>query len=81
VWYVDDAAWSAAEGSPTGVGTTGNREQVSYGEIAFKGGRIRIIGALLPNPTKRFDHPYGVADYALTYSGYQLLKNSLSWSK
>ncbi|MGI8707123.1 MAG: hypothetical protein ACR2LG_02805 [Actinomycetota bacterium] len=81
VWYVDDAAWSAAEGSPTAVGTTGNRDQVSYGEIAFKGGRIRIIGALLPNPTKRFDHPYGIADYALTYSGYQLLKNSLSWSK
>jgi hypothetical protein len=81
VWYVDDAAWSAAEGTPAAVGTTGNRDQVSYGEIAFKGGRIRIIGALLPNPTKRFDHPFGLADYALTYSGYQLLKNTLSWTK
>ena len=81
VWFVDDAAWSAAAGEPSAVGTTGNRDQVSYGQIKYRGGRIRILGAVLPRPTEKFDHPFGLANYALTYSGYQLLQNSLTWTK
>ena len=28
----------------------------------------------------KFDNPFGVADYGVTYAGYQMLKNMLSWS-
>ena len=70
-----------ARGKQRAVGTTGATRHVSYGEIRYHGGRIRIIGALLPMPTKKFDHPFGVADYGLTYAGYQMLKNLLTWNE
>ena len=31
------------------------------------------------DPTKKFDHPFGLASYALTYAGYQVLNNALTW--
>jgi len=80
IWYVEQGAWDKAKGRSRAVGTTDAVQNVSYGEIKYRGGRIRIIGALLPMPTKKFDNPFGVADYGLTYSGYQLLKNLLQWS-
>ncbi|HEV2755367.1 MAG TPA: M14 family zinc carboxypeptidase [Actinomycetota bacterium] len=79
VWYVDSAAWLKAKGKQRAVGTTGAFTNVSYGEIKYYGGRIRIIGALLPMPTNKYDHPFGLSNYALTYSGYQMLLNSLRW--
>ena len=81
VWFVRDASWSKAEGRQRAVGTTGSTDNVSFGEIRYGGGRVRFIGALLPMPTDEFDHPYGLADYALTYSGYQLLENALTWKR
>ena len=39
----------------------------------------RAERALLPMPTEKFDHPFGLAHYGLTYSGYQMLLNSLRW--
>ena len=41
----------------------------------------RILGALLPDPSAAFNHPFGVADYAVTYWGYQLLANLLDASE
>ena len=38
---------------------------------------VRIIGGLLPNPSGAFDHPFGVANYAVTYTGYTLIENAL----
>ncbi|MDQ4065486.1 MAG: hypothetical protein M3161_05510, partial [Actinomycetota bacterium] len=81
VWTIAHSDWRKARGDQRSVGTTGNRNAISYGEIKFRGGRIRILGALLPMPTKRFDNPFGVANYAITYSGYQLLKNMLQWNR
>jgi len=81
VWHVNRNVWKAAKGKQRAVGTTGGVEQISYGEIKFHGGRIRIIGGLLPMPTEKFDHPFGLASYGLTYAGYQMLHNSLTWVK
>ncbi|MGH2748474.1 MAG: M14 family zinc carboxypeptidase [Actinomycetota bacterium] len=81
VWYVSNSAWEKAKGRPRAVGTTGNTTNVSFGEIKLGRGRVRILGALLPMPTDRFDHPFGLANYALTYSGYQLLNNVLTWNR
>jgi hypothetical protein len=42
---------------------------------------VRLVGALLPMPTERYYHPFGLANYALTYSGYQVLNNTLQWTR
>jgi hypothetical protein len=81
VWFVTANQWANARGEQRAVATTGNKSSVSYGEIKLGGGRIRIIGAVLPMPTERFDHPFGLASHALTYSGYQVLENALTWRR
>ena len=81
VWHVTTSGWKKTKGGQRAVGTSGGTDRISLGEIKFRGGRIRFIGALLPMPTDKFDHPYGLADYALTWTGYQLLKNALTWNR
>ena len=80
IWAVSSSAWNKIKRARA-VGTSGDTDRVSYGEIKLGRGRIRIIGALLPNPTNKFDHPFGLANYALTYAGYQVLNNSLTWKR
>jgi hypothetical protein len=80
VWFVNAGALDKVKGARP-VGTSGSTTQVSYGEIKLGRGRIRFLGAVLPMPTDKFDNPFGVADYSLTYSGYQLLKNLLTWER
>ena len=74
VWTVDRSAWEAAGGRT--AGTTGDG-RTSVGEVALGRGRVRIIGALLPDPSGDFAHPFGVSDYAVTYWGYRVLANVL----
>jgi hypothetical protein len=79
VWFVTADAWKKTKGRQRAVATSGNTGNISFGEIKYHGGRIRIMGALLPMPTDAFDHPFGLGDYSLTYSGYQMLQNALTW--
>lgn len=87
-WIVDTAAWKAAGGvsvgrtfvhrTPTGerpasAGAVGT----SLGELKLGKGVIRIVGALLPEPTEANYHPYGLASYSLTYTGYQVFENAV----
>lgn len=74
VWAVDLAAWEEAEGRTAGTTTA---DQVTLGEVKAGKGQVRIIGPLLPMPTEQYYHPFGLAGYALTYSGYQVLQNAL----
>jgi hypothetical protein len=76
-WTVDRTAWEAAGGRT--AGTTGSG-RTSLGEVRVGSGRIRILGALLPDPSAAYAHPFGVADYAVTYTGYTLLVNLLGGS-
>jgi len=75
-WKVDQAAWEAAGGTTTGVHGDG---ATIYGEVPLGEGRVRILGALLPNPTEEGYHPFGLLNYAVTYTGYTLLQNMLTW--
>ena len=52
-----------------------------YGEKPLGDGVVRFLGALLPQPTEAFYHPYGLQDYAVTYTGYTLLENMLRWER
>lgn len=76
-WKVDQGAWEEAGGFT--AGTNGETSAI-YGEIEAGKGRIRILGALLPDPTEEYYHPFGLQNYAVTYTGYTLLQNMLDWS-
>jgi hypothetical protein len=71
---VDQAAFEEAGGHT--VGTSGDG-QVSVGEIPVGQGDVRIVGGALPMPTEKYDHRYGLRDYAMTYTGLYIMENSL----
>lgn len=73
-WRVSQTAWTAAGGVTTGT----NEDETIYGEVPVGDGVIRFLGALLPQPTEDFFHPYGLQNYAVTYTGYTLLQNMLA---
>jgi hypothetical protein len=75
IWTVAQTSWTSAGGRVVGQSQVNNR--VAFGELPLGQGQIRIIGALIPMPTEQYYHPYGLANYAVTYSGYQVLKNTL----
>ena len=56
-------------------------DRVTVGEIPVGAGRIRIVGALLPQPTDRYDHPFGLEPYSVTYTGYILFRNLVDWTR
>ncbi len=74
-WKVDQAAWEAAGGYTAGLNGEG---KTIYGEVPLGTGTVRFLGALLPDPTEAFYHPYGLQSYAVTYTGYTLLQNMLN---
>jgi hypothetical protein len=83
-WDVDAKAFTAAGGRIAGTSADpGARdaqpvlERVTLGEIPLGKGQIRVLGALLPQPTEEFNHPYGLEPYAVTYTGYILTRNLL----
>jgi hypothetical protein len=74
IWAVDQIEWERLGGRTVGITTA---DQVTLGELKLGLGTIRIVGALVPMPTEQYYHPFGLANYALTYTGYQVLKNTL----
>ena len=91
-WFVDEAAWKAAGGTvaartlgllkinPEATSDDPKKTGVSLGELAVGKGRIRIAGAMLPQPTEANYHPFGLSSYSLTYTGYQLFENLSSYT-
>ena len=73
-WTVAQTAWEAGGGYTAGTNGTG---RTVYGEKPLGEGTVRFLGALLPQPTEEHYHPYGLQDYAVTYTGYTLLENML----
>ncbi|HVE98980.1 MAG TPA: M14 family zinc carboxypeptidase [Mycobacteriales bacterium] len=75
-WAVSPDAWTEAGGRVVGQ----VNGEVTLGELTMGEGRIRILGSLIPMPTTEHFHPHGLDDYAITYAGYELVKNLLSHS-
>ena len=78
VWAVDQIEWERVGGRTAGTTTA---DETTLGELPLGQGVVRVIGALLPMPTDQSYHPFGLANYALTYSGYQVLLNALQWKR
>ena len=77
VWAVDQVAWKALGGVTAGT-TTG--DQVTLGDLKVGKGIVRVIGALLPMPTEDYFHPEGLADYSVTYAGFQVFQNAIDYT-
>ena len=87
-WEVDREAFEKAGGRVVGTGVnsgTGGAASVdsvvTLGEIKLGRGVVRIVGALLPQPTKEFDHQEGLEPHAVTYTGYFLVENLTNYKK
>jgi hypothetical protein len=78
VWAVDQIEWERIGGRTAGTTTA---DETTLGELGLGRGVVRVVGALLPMPTDRSYHPFGLANYAVTYSGYQVLQNALQWQR
>jgi len=84
---VNKAAWTAACGLADCVtsATSPNGTIVNLGEAAFGEGRVRIAGVLLPNPVyapdDTNDNRFGLADYSLTYTGWEVFKNVVNFNR
>jgi hypothetical protein len=58
-------------------GTETNK--TSIGVLKLGKGHIIIFGALLPQPTERYPHWFGLNGYTVSIPGQQLLLNALRW--
>lgn len=85
-WDIDRKAYEALPNARL-VGTSVNsgarnasavHDRVAMGEVKIGNGQVRFIGALLPQPTTRFDHEFGLEPYAVTVAGYLIFRNLLA---
>jgi hypothetical protein len=86
-WGVDREAWEAACGFDNCVTATtlSEGDLVNLGEARLGQGTVRIAGIMLPDPVfapdERNDHRFGLADYALTYTGWEVLQNLIDYQR
>ena len=84
-WQVDREAWEKAGGRTAAtsvadedVDGANDYDHTTYGELKVGKGRIRILGAALPQPTEQYDHDFGLSPYAATYTTHILMRNLLA---
>lgn len=73
------AAWSAKGGVT--VGTINSAAIVNLGELKHGAGSIAIFGAILPTQTQTNPHTYGMADYAISVTGGDVLHSILEYRR
>ena len=78
-WIVKRPAWNRAKGKVQAY--IEDESEVGLGRVKVGRGTIGIIGALLPQPTEKYDHFYGLAGYGLTVAGGQVLNNMIAYGK
>ncbi len=87
-YWVDGAAWQDGCGKdPVSLCTsTVITNGTGVGERHLGAGVIRIIGLVLPDPNftepnAQHDMRFGVADYAPTFSGFQIFLNTVNYQR
>lgn len=86
---IDDSAFEAAGGDVAGrmeIGESngGNAQGVSgvaAGSLSANGSKINLIGSVLPPANQRELHPFGMAEYAVSFMGHTLLCNALGFQQ
>ena len=86
-FFVNRAAWETGCGKATAAECTSAvfGEDVGLGERHVGAGRIRIAGAMLPDPNYAPGGPrdmrFGLASYALTFSAWQMFLNLVNYER
>lgn len=75
-WTVSRGAWEEAGG--VSIAHIEDEARIGLGRIEIGDGAIGIFGAVLPPATEKLDHLYGLADYAVTVAGGQILNNMIT---
>jgi hypothetical protein len=78
-WIVARGPWEEAGGKS--IAHVDNEEEIGLGRVKMGRGTVGIFGAVLPDPTERFDHWYGLADYAVSVAGGQILNNMIAFRR
>ncbi|HEV2754346.1 MAG TPA: M14 family zinc carboxypeptidase [Actinomycetota bacterium] len=78
-WVVAQEAWEGAGG--TSVAYVGEETDIALGRVKVGRGTVGIFGAILPDPTEKYDHLFGLADYAVSVAGGQILNNMMAFGR
>lgn len=79
-WGVASQAWDAAPGATT-VGTIDGGALVNLGHFDHGNGEIAVFGSILPTQTTQHRIDHGLADYAISVSGAQVLQGILAYRR
>ncbi len=87
-WFIDAGAFNSIGGEVVGFECGGPQlnencdgNGIGLGIHAVGEGTIHFMGSILPDPTEEFYHPYGLDNYATTFSGNQIVRNMLGWDE
>ena len=78
-WIVMQGPWEDAGGKS--IAYVEDEAEIGLGRVKVGRGTVGIFGAILPNPTERYDHFFGLADYAVTVAGGQILNNMMAFRR
>ncbi|HYP25030.1 MAG TPA: M14 family zinc carboxypeptidase [Actinomycetota bacterium] len=78
-WIVMQGAWEEAGGKS--IAYVEDEAEIGLGRIKVGKGTVGIFGAILPDPTEKYDHFYGLADYAVSVAGGQILNNMMAYRR
>jgi hypothetical protein len=83
IWHVSRDAYDGEVAGVAGFdqGGTPVPDEVNLGQASLGDGTVAFLGALLPDPSTEFYHPYGLDGYATTYTGKQIAYNALGLEK
>lgn len=82
MYGVDRDAFEAVGGTVAGHYQQEDKAMVTAGTIQIPsgGGEVVVLGGLLPSPTQRNLHPFGLTGQSLTHLGYTVLANAVGHS-
>ncbi|RKD93996.1 M14 family zinc carboxypeptidase [Halopiger aswanensis] len=76
---VDRDAFESAGGDV--AGTTGGEDRVGAGTLEADDAEINVLGSILPPARQTVLHPFGMADYAVSFMGHTLICNALGFEQ
>lgn len=89
LWTVDREAWEAEGGETIATADPPEDRKGEYegqetdktiiGTVPFGDGRIVVLGGVLPQPTEKHPHWFGLNAYTASVTGQQMLINALTW--
>jgi hypothetical protein len=91
IWTIDRADWEKIGGKTIATAAPANdpkttkaegtaTTQVALGTLALGKGRVVFIGALLPDPTDKYPHWFGLGNYGVTFTGHHIFTQAITYS-